>query len=154
MWCHSRTMALEPSARQAAVRPDERVGDRDRQRTAALLADAAGAGLLSLDELDARLTDVWRAGVAAELAALEADLPAALRRERDRREAARHAQEAARAGLGHHLAWYLAVLVLLVTIWLVAGMSSGAWYPWPIWPALGWGFGVAGHVRAARRAVA
>ena len=32
-------------------------------------------------------------------------------------------------------------MALLWTIWLV----TGAGYPWPIWPMLGWGVGVAGH---------
>jgi hypothetical protein len=39
---------------------------------------------------------------------------------------------------------------LLVAIWFVAGLNSGSWYPWPVWPALGWGIAVAGHVRTAR----
>jgi len=33
------------------------------------------------------------------------------------------------------------VIALLWLIWLV----TGAGYPWPIWPMLGWGVGVAGH---------
>jgi hypothetical protein len=41
-------------------------------------------------------------------------------------------------------------MVLLVGIWLAVGLAGGAWYPWPVWPALGWGLAVAGHVKAAR----
>ena len=41
-------------------------------------------------------------------------------------------------------------MVLLLTIWLAVGLTGGGWYPWPVWPALGWGIGVVGHVRSAR----
>jgi 2TM domain len=40
---------------------------------------------------------------------------------------------------------YLAVMALLWLIWLVTGAN----YPWPIWPMLGWGIGVAGHAGRA-----
>jgi hypothetical protein len=32
-------------------------------------------------------------------------------------------------------------MALLWVIWLI----TGAGYPWPVWPMLGWGIGVAGH---------
>lgn len=150
MWCGSSATHVQRPAAPARLEPGARVGDRDRQRTAELLGDAAAAGLLGLEELDARLARVWRARTGADLAVLEADLPATLRGQRDRREAAARAREVARAGLGHHLAAYAAVMALLVAIWLAVGLSGGDWYPWPVWPALGWGIGVVGHVRAAR----
>jgi hypothetical protein len=118
-----------------------------------LLAEAAGRGHLDLAQLDARLAAVWAAGTRAELAAVEADLPASLRADRDRRERAERARHEARAGLGRHLGSYLAVMALLVGIWLVAGLSGAGWYPWPLWPALGWGFAVVGQVRTARAPV-
>jgi hypothetical protein len=34
-------------------------------------------------------------------------------------------------------------MALLWLIWLVTGAN----YPWPVWPMLGWGIGVAGHLR-------
>ena len=34
-------------------------------------------------------------------------------------------------------------MALLWLVWLV----TGAGYPWPIWPMLGWGIGVVGHHR-------
>ena len=40
---------------------------------------------------------------------------------------------------------YLVVMALLWLIWLV----TGAELPWPIWPMLGWGIGVAGHAGRA-----
>jgi hypothetical protein len=132
------------------VAADARVGDDDRQRTAALLSDAAGAGVLTLDELDQRLAGVWSSGTGRELAALEADLPTGLRSARDRRDTALRARDVARAGLAGHLTSYAVVMVLLLAVWLVVGTAGGGWYPWPVWPALGWGIGVVGHLRAAR----
>jgi hypothetical protein len=40
---------------------------------------------------------------------------------------------------------YLAVMALLWLIWL----ATGAGHPWPVWPMLGWGIGVAGHAGRA-----
>jgi eukaryotic-like serine/threonine-protein kinase len=40
-----------------------------------------------------------------------------------------------------HLTIYLLVNLLLIGIWA----ASGGGYFWPIWPILGWGFGVAAH---------
>lgn len=44
-----------------------------------------------------------------------------------------------RRGFWRHLATYTLVNLLLVGIWA----GSGAGYFWPVWPMLGWGFGVA-----------
>lgn len=40
-----------------------------------------------------------------------------------------------------HLTFYALVNVMLIGIWA----ASGGGYFWPIWPALGWGIGVAAH---------
>lgn len=45
---------------------------------------------------------------------------------------------------------YVAVMVLLVLIWLLVGVNGGGWYPWPVWPALGWGIGLACKLAAPR----
>jgi fatty acid desaturase len=103
-----------------------------------------------VDELDERLAAVWSATSTGELAVLESDLPHDVREEHVRRLSALQARTAARAGLSGHLLSYLAVMVLLVGIWLAVGLAGGGWYPWPVWPALGWGLAVAGQVRAAR----
>ena len=55
--------------------PEARVGDADRERTVALLGDAAAAGYLRLDELDQRLSAAWSATTVAQLSAVENDLP-------------------------------------------------------------------------------
>ncbi|MDP8923871.1 MAG: DUF1707 domain-containing protein [Chloroflexota bacterium] len=41
-----------------------------------------------------------------------------------------------------HATMYLLVMALLVTIWL---LTTPGGYFWPIWPMLGWGFGLAAH---------
>ncbi|MDP9496391.1 MAG: DUF1707 domain-containing protein [Actinomycetota bacterium] len=117
---------------------DARVGDVDRQRTAEVLGDAAAGGYLRLDELDERLGQVWASTTHAELAAVAADLPP-------------RAPEPRTPGAGAHVAAYLTVMLLLVTVWLGVGVAGGGWYPWPVWPALGWGACLARPVRAAAR---
>lgn len=149
MWCSTNAASVASGGRGADA-PDVRVGDEDRRRTADLLARAAGTGHLALDQVDARMAGAWSARTGVELTVLEADLPASLRDERDRREAAERQRDAARAGLRSHLVSYLVVMAVLVVVWLVAGLTGGGWYPWPVWPALGWGVAVAGQARTAR----
>ena len=50
-----------------------------------------------------------------------------------------------RRALRTHVAVYVAVNALVWGIWLVAGLSSHGWYPWPAWISLGWGVGLAFH---------
>lgn len=54
-----------------------RASDTDRENTAEILRQAAGDGRITLDELDARLSDTFAARTYAELAALTDDLPPA-----------------------------------------------------------------------------
>ncbi|MDA2813167.1 DUF1707 domain-containing protein [Nocardiopsis sp. RSe5-2] len=133
-------------------RPSLRVGDGERERTAAIVSDAAAAGYIAIDELDGRLDDVWAARTAGELDAVVADLPV------DRLDAGSAARSPARPtarpterpkrgepsmkGFRVHLSAYIGVMTLLFGIWLMVGVTAGAWYPWFIWPALGWGIGV------------
>jgi hypothetical protein len=54
-----------------------------------------------------------------------------------------------------HLAGYLTMVVIVLTVWLAVALSAGAWYFWPIWPILGAGIGVLGHaipIKLAMRA--
>jgi hypothetical protein len=41
-----------------------------------------------------------------------------------------------------HLFVYLAFNTVVWGIWAVIAVSSGGWYPWPLWLTLGWGLGV------------
>ena len=42
-----------------------------------------------------------------------------------------------------HFAAYVIVNGLFVVLWLVLGLTSGAWFFWPIFPMAGWGIGLA-----------
>ena len=37
-----------------------------------------------------------------------------------------------------HLTAYVLVNVLLVAVWLVVGATTDVWFPWPVFPLLGW----------------
>ncbi len=130
-----------------------RAGDRERQRTADHLGSALAQGYLEMAEYETRLQAAFAAHTTAELGALVADLPLAqLRRNDPRRREAR--RRAARRGLQFHLAGYLAMVVIVLAVWLVVGLTAGAWYFWPIWPILGAGIGLVGHALPTRFAFA
>ncbi len=126
-----------------------RAGDRERDATAELLGLALAQGYLDMPEYEARLQQVYDANTTPDLRRLTDDLPVAeLRRNDPRRKAARLA--AARRGVHIHLAAYLAMVVIVLTVWLAIGLSAGAWYFWPIWPILGAGIGVLSHALPIR----
>ena len=130
----------------------ERVTDTERQRAADDLTAAVGAGLLDLHEADERLAQVWAARTSGELAAARSDLPSTWLRARRQRDAAEQAARLARQTLPAHVRSWLGLVALLVTIWALTSGPDG--YFWPVWPALGTGLCLAGHVAAARRAPA
>jgi len=122
----------------------QRVGDRQRDDVQAVLSLAFALGYLDLKEFEARTGRALTATTDTDLTRLTADLPVAELRERD---PARRAEQVrvARLGVRIHLAAYLMVTVLLLGVWLLFGLSGGGWFPWPVWPVLGWGIGVASH---------
>jgi hypothetical protein len=135
----------------APIAPTLRAGDRERQQTADQLGSALAQGYLEMAEFETRLQRAFAAHTTAELRTLVADLPLAqLRRNDPRRREAR--RKAARRSVHFHLAGYLAMVVIVLTVWLAVGLTAGAWYFWPIWPILGAGIGVVGHAMPIRYA--
>jgi hypothetical protein len=47
-----------------------------------------------------------------------------------------------RRDLHTHAFVYLTINLLVWGVWLAIAMTSGSWYPWPIWVTLGWGVGL------------
>jgi Domain of unknown function (DUF1707)/2TM domain len=121
--------------------PGLRVGDAERGQVIDQLADHHAAGRLTLGEFEERMASAWTAQTGADLEVLVRDLPAPSRppRPSQRPPAGR------RPRLDEPVRTYLAVMALLWLIWLL----TGAGYPWPVWPMLGWGIGVAGQVGRA-----
>ena len=131
-----------------------RAGDRDREKTANMLGQALAQGYLDMPEYERRVQTTFATHTTAELRELVADLPRAhLRRTDPQRRAAR--QRAAKMSVRLHLAGYLTMVVIVLTVWLAVALNTGAWYFWPIWPILGAGIGVLGHaipIKLAMRA--
>lgn len=125
------------------------VGDRDRETTADLLSQALAQGYFDLTEYETRVQAAFAAHTAEELRRLIADLPVEhLRRTDPRRVAAR--RNAARASVRFHLAGYLAMVAIVLTVWLAVALTTGAGYFWPIWPILGGAIGLIGHALPVR----
>ena len=114
-----------------------RASDSDRERTAELLREHYTAGRLSSEDLARRVDSAYDVGTVDELAALTADLPSP-----DANAVTpRRASDEEMQGFRVHFTIYALVNLLLIGIWA----ASGAGYFWPIWPILGWGFGIAMH---------
>ncbi|HYO04546.1 MAG TPA: DUF1707 domain-containing protein [Mycobacterium sp.] len=130
----------------SSVQPhtDTRAGDHERETTAGLLGQALAQGYLDMAEYEDRVRSAFAAHTTGELKQLLGDLPVhQLRRTDPRRRSAR--QEAARMSVRLHVAAYLLMVVIVLTVWLAVGLSAGAWYFWPVWPILGAGIGVVAH---------
>ncbi len=122
-----------------AEKPALRASDADRERVAGLLGAHAGEGRLTVDELDERTATAYAARTLPELDALLADLPATTAAPAARLDQPVPEEEELTAAFRSHLTTYLLVQLLLIGIWA----ATGAGFFWPVFPALGWGFGVA-----------
>jgi hypothetical protein len=136
----------------APTAPAVRAGDREREKIAGLLGQALAQGYLAMNEYEERVQSAFAAHTSGELRELVADLPVhTLRRNDPGRRTAR--QAAARRAVQIHLGGYLAMVVIVLTVWLAVGLTAGAWYFWPVWPILGAGIGVIGHAVPVRLAI-
>lgn len=124
-------------ARQPAPRPS----DDDRARVVDRLRDAAGDGLITLEELEDRLAAAYVARTLPELASLSAHLPVAAPAATDPPVVPDD------VAFRMHLTVYGLVIAMLVVIWA----ASGGGLPfWPLFPAAGWGVGLGAHWQVAR----
>jgi hypothetical protein len=133
--------------------PRVRVGDAERERTAAALGEHFAAGRLTRGELDERLTAAWTARTAEDLDRLMADLPNATHFGDSPgvpaavgRRGAGERTSLSRAALAAHAAGVVPVLALLWGIWAVTGFG----FPWPVFPTVGVLAGLGGHSRGLR----
>jgi hypothetical protein len=131
----------------------ERVGTAERESVATLLSDALAAGYLETEEFGERSAAAYGARTRGELEALVADLPPSWVRARARDQRRERHAAGARLGMQAHVAAYVAGSLLMLGIWAAVGVGSGSWYFWPVWPILGWGVGLLGHVIPVRAVI-
>jgi hypothetical protein len=120
-----------------AASPELRIGDRERDTVAAALSEHFALGRLTREEFDERLDGATRAKTAGDLRLLVADLPA-LATTSTPRPAESDVPATTDPGAGDlrgHLFVYLAVNITLWVVWA----STGAGFPWPIFPTVFWG---------------
>lgn len=127
------------------------VEERDRNDALALLRRGFADGVIVVPELEDGLAAVYGARTVGEINAATSVLPRTYVSTIERAEHARNAAAASKARQRNELRSYVRVMSLLLTIWLVVGITAGAWYPWPVWPALGWGLPLLASGRGPRR---
>ena len=158
--CHSRTRVSRETAAESAApapvrrSPDDRVSEQERETAGTLLTNAFRDGAISMGEFETGLSDAFAARTVADLEAAKCTVPAAYADELRRAELQRQAAAVRAAKRKEEVRSYLRLMALLLGIWLAVGVAAGAWYPWPIWPALGWGiplFAGGRHGRHGRR---
>jgi hypothetical protein len=144
------TLEPQPAHHRPAADPDMRVGDTERERTVNRLGQAFTQGYLSMEEYDARLQQAVQADTAGTLDRLLVDLPIQRIDRRDPRRRARRVA-AARKGVKIHFAAYLAMCLIVLTVWTAVAVTVGDWYFWPVWPILGAGIGLVSHAIPIRQ---
>jgi hypothetical protein len=139
------------------VAADDRVGDDQRDRVVRDLTKHCGDGRLTLDELEERVAEVYAATTIADIEHALRELPRSpvpvikpsgppIRTKPSdapvRQQSAVQARRASEIALRVHVAVYASIIGMLVLIYLLTTPFD---YPWPIWPAIGWGVAVAIH---------
>ena len=149
-------MALDPerheTERRRSLEPYEvkpaplRASDTDRDRAVAQLRQHLADGRLTFEEFSERLDEAYAARTTADLQQALRELPHArlvepqpLEDRRPRDAGGRRARD-----LRAQLVSYLLINAFLVAIWLATCISAGRLlFFWPVFPMLGWGFGLA-----------
>lgn len=103
--------------------PALRASDAERERTATLLRDHAGAGRLTPEELDERLDAAYAARTVGELEALTHDLPAAT-------PAPRPARRPGQDRLLHLAGLAVLACAICVVVWAATGADGTFWPKW------------------------
>ncbi|WP_433329342.1 DUF1707 domain-containing protein [Spirillospora sp. CA-294931] len=127
--------------------PDIRASDADRDRTAASLREHCAQGRITMDELQERLDDTYKARTIGDLLAVTDDLP-----EEDLHElpvpartsytgvpAKREPGALARTGPRSMWAVWAAVGAVNIGIWMILALAGNVVYPWWIWVIGPWG---------------
>lgn len=131
-------------AEESAPPPAVRATDADRDDVVAKLKQALNAGALEFEEIETRIEAVYTARTKRELLELTDDLPVDAAPSADTRRH-HHLPGFRSASFRMHLNVYVLVMVMLIGIWAM----SGAGHFWPLYPATGWGIGLAAHYMAA-----
>ncbi|MDD7931276.1 DUF1707 SHOCT-like domain-containing protein [Actinomycetospora straminea] len=132
-----------------------RVADADRERVASVLERAHAEGRLTLAEYDERVRAAHGAVVAADLAPLTADLPAAPAATPAATPATAPARRPRVTALRVAVAVWAAVSVINLVIWVAVSVGTGgAVAPWWIWVAGPWGAVLALQALGARAGLA
>jgi hypothetical protein len=114
-------------------RADLRASDEERERAAQEIREHFAAGRLSQEELDDRMSAVYRSQTAEELRMLRADLPSLPPTpQQQRAELAQRRSELQRR-LIQQTGGGVGLFVICTIIWLAAGAHGQFW---PIWVAL------------------
>ncbi|HEX4805146.1 MAG TPA: DUF1707 domain-containing protein [Conexibacter sp.] len=112
--------------------PALRASDAERERTATLLRDHAGAGRLTPEELDERLDAAYAARTVGELEALLRDLPAAAAAPAPTPASRSAHREAARRRVLHAIGQAMLVSAAAIAIWLATGADGDFWPKWVV----------------------
>jgi len=112
--------------------PALRASDAERERTATLLRDHAGAGRLTPEELDERLDAAYAARTVAELEMLLRDLPAHGAMGAPQPPARSPHREIARRRVAQAVGQAVLVTLAAVAIWLATGANGSFWPKWVV----------------------
>ena len=112
-----------------------RVGNADRERVVEQLRKHTAEGRLTLEEFSDRVSEVYAARTAGELATTLRELPT------DRAARAVAERRKRKQRLYAHLRPYIFTCLMCIAIWAITSRS----YFWPIWVIVPWGIVLLSH---------